>query len=72
VVDSVDADIFERLPDVLDGVGLTSQCIVTRKPSARARSKTAANLLGGLPRSSESRPTPMIRSFDVAGPGARI
>ena len=40
----------------------TSQCIVRRYPSRRARAKTSLNLTGGLPLSSESRPTPTIQS----------
>ena len=40
-----------------------SQCIVSRNPSARARANTAANLDGGLSRSSESSPTATIQSL---------
>jgi hypothetical protein len=35
---------------------------VSRNPSRRARANTSLNFSGGLPRSSESRPTPTIRS----------
>ena len=40
----------------------TSQCMVSRNPSSRARENTSLNFTGGLPFSSESRPTPTIRS----------
>ena len=39
-----------------------SQCIVSLRPSSRARANVSANLRGGLSRSSESRPTPTMRS----------
>ncbi len=40
-----------------------SQCMVRKNPSALARAKTSANFVGGLSRSSESSPTPMIHAL---------
>ena len=47
----------------IDPTWSISQCIVRKKPSARARANTVANFSGGLPRSSESSPTPTIHAL---------
>ena len=58
VVDALDLEQIERLADVTGGAFFAG--VGDRwRPRPRARVKTRSNLLGGLPRSPESRPTPM-------------